>query len=170
MSLCVSISSIFSLTHRRLAKRIQHHPTLLDAFEKCRNRRPNECNTLNPEVWTQGCKSKIYPEFLENKLKIFVGEHAPSPSFVGRSKHSSCAYPFKISRYAPGMRGNVNVKRLRDTSNFGRKVEKLLYMLPSLYEQRVFFFRCLFRCLFVVSRSCPDCFHLVLQSPSTTTL
>ena len=30
-------------------------------------------------------------------------------------------------------------------SNFGRKVENLLYMLPSLYEQRVFLFRCLFR-------------------------
>ena len=29
-------------------------------------------------------------------------------------------------------------------SNFGRKVENLLYMLPSLYEQRLFFFRCLF--------------------------
>ena len=32
-----------------------------------------------------------------------------------------------------------------DTCQIGRKVESLLYMLPSLYEQRVFFFRCLFR-------------------------
>ena len=37
------------------------------------------------------------------------------------------------------------VKALRDTCQIlGRKVENLLYMLPSLYEQRLFFFRCLF--------------------------
>ena len=29
-------------------------------------------------------------------------------------------------------------------SNFGRKVENLLYMLSSLYEHGLFFFRCLF--------------------------
>ena len=38
VSLCVSISSIFSLIHIGLAKRIQHHPTLLEAVEKRRKR------------------------------------------------------------------------------------------------------------------------------------
>ena len=33
-------------------------------------------------------------------------------------------------------------------SNFERKVENVLYMPSSLYEQRMFFFRCLFRCPF----------------------
>ena len=68
MSLCVSISSIFSLTHTGLAKRIQHHPTLLDAIEKCRTRWSNECNMLDLEFWTHGFGAKIYPESLENKL------------------------------------------------------------------------------------------------------
>ena len=68
MSLCVSISSIFSLAHTGLAKRIQLHPTLLDAVEKCRKRWPNECNMLDPEFWTQGSGAKIYPESLENKV------------------------------------------------------------------------------------------------------
>ena len=70
MSLCVSISSIFSLTHIGLAKRIQHHPTLLDAFEKCwtTTRWPDECNVLDPACWTQGSGTKNYLKSLENKL------------------------------------------------------------------------------------------------------
>ena len=28
----------------------------------------NECNMLNPEFWTQGSGTKIYPESLRNKL------------------------------------------------------------------------------------------------------
>ena len=64
----MSISSVFSLTHTGLAKRIQLHPTLLDAVEKCRKRWPNECNMLDPEFWTRGSRTKIYPESLENKL------------------------------------------------------------------------------------------------------
>ena len=67
VSLCVSISSIFSLTHTGLAKRIQLYPTLLDAVERCRKRWPN-CNMLDPEFWTQGSQTKIYPESLANKL------------------------------------------------------------------------------------------------------
>ena len=66
--LCVSISRIFSLTHTGLAQRIQHHPTLLDAVEKCQTRWSNECNRLDPEFWTQGPRTKIFPESLENKL------------------------------------------------------------------------------------------------------
>ena len=68
LSLCVCISSIFSLTHTGLAKRIQHHPTLLFAVENCRTRWSNECNMLDPEFWIQGSGTKIYPESLENKL------------------------------------------------------------------------------------------------------
>ena len=41
--------------------------------------------------------------------------------------------------YNPGQKNSGHLP------NFGRKVENLLYMTPSLYEQRVFFFRCLFR-------------------------
>ena len=70
VSLWVSISSIFSLTHTGLAKRIQHHPTLLDPVEKWRTttRWPNECNVLDPAFWTQGSGTKIYPSSLENKF------------------------------------------------------------------------------------------------------
>ena len=53
--------------------------------------------------------------------------------------HLSMRFLLKKYLYNPGQ------KTLGHLSNFGRKVENLLYMLPSLYEQRVFFFRCLFR-------------------------
>ena len=43
-----------------------------------------------------------------------------------------------VCNYNPGQNTSGHL------SNFGRKVENLLYMLPSLYEQRLFFFRCFF--------------------------
>ena len=47
------------------------------------------------------------------------------------------SYPFFITY-------NLGQKTSGHLSNFGQKVENLLHMLPSLYEQLVFFFRCLF--------------------------
>ena len=43
---------------------------------------------------------------------------------------------------------NSGQKTLGHLSNFRQKVKNLQYMLPSLYEQRVFFFSCLFVPLF----------------------
>ena len=65
MSVCVTISSIFSLTHTGLAKRIQHCWTLLKSVERG--------DQTNATCWIQnfGLKrsgTKIYPESLENKL------------------------------------------------------------------------------------------------------
>ena len=57
----------YLLTHIGLAKRIQHHSTLLDAVEKCRmtTRWPDKRNVLDPACWTQGSGTIIG---LENKL------------------------------------------------------------------------------------------------------
>ena len=49
------------------AKRIQHHPTLLDNVAHCWARWPNECNMLDSTLWLERPGSKIYPESLENK-------------------------------------------------------------------------------------------------------
>ena len=54
------------------AKRMQHHPTLLnptllDNVAQCWTRWPNECNMLDSTFGLERSGSKIYPESLENK-------------------------------------------------------------------------------------------------------
>ena len=42
----------------------QMDPTSLDAVEVSNEVVKNECNMLDPEFWTQGSGTKIYPESL----------------------------------------------------------------------------------------------------------
>ena len=52
------------------------------------------------------------------------------------------SFDFATRIFNPGQKTSGHL------SNFGRKVENLPYIPPSLYEQRVLFFRCLFRAPF----------------------
>ena len=68
---------LISCTVKGPAKRIQHHPTLLnltllDNVAHCWMRWQNECNMLDPTLRLERSGSKVYPEFLENNRAPYL--------------------------------------------------------------------------------------------------
>ena len=75
-TMCITAVGVLLLIKLRRpkgpAKRMQHHPTLLnptllDDVAQCWTRWPNECNMLDSTLGLERSGSKIYPESLENK-------------------------------------------------------------------------------------------------------
>ena len=106
VSLCVSISSIFSLTHTGLpnlngSNIIQHCWTLLKSVKRG--------GQMNPELWTPGFGNKIYPESLENKLSPCWRFQVPF-KIINRVTLDGCSRIWELEQQMPGLQRSCTMQ------------------------------------------------------------